>query len=226
MLSSLKHKNIISFVGFCAEGDEKIIIYEHAVHGSLDQHLCGPDFTWFQRLKMCLGVARGLSCIHYDFIHCDINSSKILLDKDWEPKISGFELSTKYPQSWRHRLLIACYSKNMTPKYDVYCFGVLLFEVLYGKKPKETQHRVEPDDIINATLLAQMDRQALTPFTKIIDDCLNEHPVHRPTMDHVVKQLEDVFELQWKHENLVHSTPAEEEGTSLNQEKVNEIFTI
>ncbi|KAJ0876721.1 putative protein kinase RLK-Pelle-LRR-I-1 family [Helianthus annuus] len=212
MLSSLEHKNIIPFLGFCNEDNEKIIVYEHAVRGSLDQHLNGPNLTWFQRLKICLDVARVLSSIHYDVVHCDINSSNIFLDKDWEPKIFGFEHSTKYPQSWRHRLLFSHHSNNtyMTPKYDVYCFGVLLFEVLYGIKPVKTQHCVKVEHgIINPKLWKQMDRQSLTRFTKIIDNCLNEDPVQRPTMDQIVKELDDVFELQWKHENLEHSTDAD-----------------
>ncbi|XP_076940426.1 putative receptor-like protein kinase At5g59700 [Bidens hawaiensis] len=207
--SSLEHKNIISFIGFCDEYDAKILIYEHAVNGSLDQHLSDPDFRWFQRLKICLGVARGLSAIHYDVVHCNINSSKILLDKDLEPKISGFKHSTKYPRSWRHHLLSSHSfdNTNMTPKYDVYCFGVLLFEVLYMVKPMKTQRQ----GIINPKLREQMDRQSLTFLTKIIDKCLNEHPVQRPTMDQVVKELEGVFELQWKHENHEHSTAADKD---------------
>ncbi|XP_076956568.1 putative receptor-like protein kinase At2g23200 [Bidens hawaiensis] len=214
MLSTLKHRNIVSLVGFCEENDEKILVYEYLVHRSLDRHLSGPNLTWFQRLKICLGVAHGLSYIHYDVVHCDVNSSKIYLDKDWEPKISGFELSTKYPQSWRHRLLSSQSFDNrkMTPKYDVYCYGVLLFEVLYAVKPTKTQRQ----GVINPELREQMDRQSLTFLTNIIDKCLSEHPVQRPTMDQVVKELEDVFELQWKHENLEHSTAADKdhEGTS------------
>uniref|UniRef100_A0A251TEE7 Putative receptor-like tyrosine-protein kinase kin-15 n=1 Tax=Helianthus annuus TaxID=4232 RepID=A0A251TEE7_HELAN len=226
MLSSLQHENIITLFGFSDEDDEKIIIYEHAIHGSLDQHLSDPNLTWFQRLKICLGVARGLSYIHYDVIHCDIDSSKIVLDKDWEPKIFGFEHSTKYPQSWRHRLLFShnFYNPNMTPKYDVYCFGVLLFEILYGKKPMKTEDgvKVELDDIINPKLRKQMDRQSLGDFKKIVYNCLSEYPVQRPTMDDIVKKLEDVWELQCQHENIEHS-PSTDEGTSSNLLKVDEM---
>ncbi|KAJ0736309.1 putative protein kinase RLK-Pelle-LRR-I-1 family [Helianthus annuus] len=213
MLSSLKHKNIISFIGFCDEDDEKIIIYEHAVHGSLDQHLRGLDLTWSQRLKICLGVALALRRIHYDVIHCDINSSKILLDDNWEPKVFGFEASTKYPQSWWHRFD----NTDRTPKHDVYSFGVLLFEVACGKKPMFGDHGVneELEDIIDPKLRKQMDEQSLVNFTKITYNCLKENPVQRPTVDQIVKELEDVLELQWKHENLGHS-PAADEATALN----------
>ncbi|KAM0009704.1 putative protein kinase RLK-Pelle-CR4L family [Helianthus debilis subsp. tardiflorus] len=109
MLKSLKHKNIISIFGRCDENNETIIIYGQAFHGTLDQHISDPNLTWSQRLQICLGVARALHYIHCDIIHCDINSSKVFLDHDWEPKIYGFELSTNNPQGWRHRLLYSRY---------------------------------------------------------------------------------------------------------------------
>ncbi|MFS8008998.1 putative protein kinase RLK-Pelle-CrRLK1L-1 family [Helianthus anomalus] len=212
-VKGLEHKNIISILGYNDENDEKIIVYEQAVHGTLDQHLTDPSLTWLQRLKICLGVARALSYIHYDIIHCDINSSKIFLDEDWEPKIYGFELSTKYPQSWRHRLLYSHYfnTDNITPEYDVYSFGVLLLEVLHGRvlhgrKPVVTNDvTMVIDEIIAPYLTKQANAQSLALFKGITYNCLNRQLVQRPTMDQIVKELEDVLEFQWKHANLVRT---------------------
>ncbi|XP_076890688.1 receptor-like protein kinase HERK 1 [Bidens hawaiensis] len=220
MIKSFEHKNIAPFFGYCDENNEKIIIYK-AFHGTLKQHLSGPTLTWPQRLQICLGVARGLNHIHYDVIHCDINSSKIILDEDWEPKIYGFELSTKYPQSWRHRLLFSRYfdTNNLTPKYDVYSFGVLLLEVLCGKKPKITNDGLdeEPEGIIDPNLRKQMDTQTLTLFTSIAYKCLNQQPAQRPTMDQIVRELNEVLELQWEHD-LEHPKAGEEATPSNNLE--------
>ncbi|KAM0038585.1 putative protein kinase RLK-Pelle-CR4L family [Helianthus debilis subsp. tardiflorus] len=217
MVKSLEHKNIISILGYNDENNEKIIVYEQGVHGTLDQHLTDPSLTWLQRLKICLGVARALSYIHYDIIHCDINSSKIFLDQDWEPKIYGFELSTKYPQSWRHRLLYSNYfnTDDMTPDYDVYSFGLLLFEVLSGKKPMITNYvtREVIDEFIDPHLRKQANAQSLALFKHITDNCLNRQLVHRPTMDKIVKELEDVLELQ-------QNSIVPHEDTSFNNLKV------
>ncbi|MFS7909288.1 putative protein kinase RLK-Pelle-CR4L family [Helianthus anomalus] len=209
MLSSLKHIHIISFVGFVDENDEQIVIYELATHGSLDQHISDPTLNWSRRLQICLGVARALSYVQYAIIHCDINSSKIFLDEDWEPKLFGFEFSTKYPQSWRHRLLYSRDSRysheSMTPKFDVYCFGTLMFEILCGRKPviREDVVEEEVDDIIDPSLRKQIDTQSLISFLNIAETCLKKELVERPTMDQIVKELEEAMELQSKHENLV-----------------------
>ncbi|KAJ0735753.1 putative protein kinase RLK-Pelle-LRR-I-1 family [Helianthus annuus] len=154
MLHSLKHQNLVSIVGFCDENDEKIIVNKFEARLSLARYLSDPvTLTWTQRLKICLGIARALSYIHYDegrdfsVIHRDIKSYKILLDVKWEGKISGFELSTMQPAARRDDLLsdLPCgstgyvdptyvKSERVTHKSDVYSFGVVLFEVLSGKK--------------------------------------------------------------------------------------------
>ncbi|MFS8008612.1 putative protein kinase RLK-Pelle-CrRLK1L-1 family [Helianthus anomalus] len=172
------HKNIVYFYRYCDENNEKMIIYK-AFHGTLNQHLSDPTLIWSQRLQICLGVARGLNYIHYDIIHCDINSSKIILDGNWEPKIYGFELSTKYPQSLRHRLLFSRYfdTNNLTPKYNVYSFGLLMLEVLCGRKPVITNAGVdeELEEIIDPNLRKQMSTQTLALFTNIAYKLLNHN---------------------------------------------------
>ncbi|KAL8193832.1 hypothetical protein R6Q57_026074 [Mikania cordata] len=217
-----RHENIASVFEFCDENNEMIIIYK-ADYGTLNQHLSDPTLTWSKRIQICLGVARALNHIHYDVIHCDVNSSKIILDEDWEAKIYGFELSTEYPQSWRHRLRFSRHfdTINLTPKYDVFSFGVLLFEVICGRKPLITNYGVqeELDKIINPNLRKQMDIESLALFKNIAYNCLNQQLVQRPTMDQIVKELEDVLDLQWKHANLVY-TKAANEGTSSNNLKM------
>lgn len=113
MLSTLNHENLVSVIGFCDEDHEQIIIYRHKSHGSLDEYLSEPrNLTWMQRLQICVGVARALSYIHYDkgpdfsVIHRNIESSKILLEDNWKPKLFGFQLSMKNTATRRQRLLL------------------------------------------------------------------------------------------------------------------------
>ncbi|KAL8246269.1 hypothetical protein R6Q59_007492 [Mikania micrantha] len=142
MLSCYKHENLISLVGFCKESEENIIVYEYGKHGSLDRHLSDDKLSWMQRLKISLGAARGFSYLHNDLgpqhrvLHRDIKSSNILLDENWEAKISDFGLSKIGPSNVEFTFLLtdACgtfgyvdpqYVKTgiLTKESDVYSFG-------------------------------------------------------------------------------------------------------
>ncbi|KAK9077151.1 hypothetical protein SSX86_005487 [Deinandra increscens subsp. villosa] len=225
MLSSHEHKNLVSIVGFCDENGEKIIVYQHTGHGCLLQHIPDREFTCSQRIQICLGVAHALKSIHNDFVHGDINVSNILIDNDWEAKVFGFGLSTKYPGNWEHRLLFSHYfdtspdrdpvytnTLGVTPKYDVYSFGVLLYDVFCGKKPSVTSYgEVEKlDQMIDGDLRKQIHTQSLTVLSKTAYDCLNQRRVYRPSMDQIIKELENALELQKEPENLEPSTVADE----------------
>ncbi|MFS7997266.1 putative protein kinase RLK-Pelle-LRR-I-1 family [Helianthus anomalus] len=156
LLTSQNHPNLISLIGYCDEGKEKIIVYEYAEHGSLDQYLRRNNtiyaLTWLERLKICVDAARGLNHLHYHVgkhqtvIHRDIKSSNILLDHNWVAKISDLGLS-KLSLSGLDRSAVvshACGTRGYCePEYfstgivkkesDVYSFGMVLYEVFCGK---------------------------------------------------------------------------------------------
>ncbi|GJZ83059.1 kinase-like domain, phloem protein 2-like protein, partial [Tanacetum coccineum] len=237
MLSSLKHKNLVSLIGFIDEaGVNKAIIYKREANGSLEKYLSDKTLTWMQRLKMCTDVANALSYIHYDVgrdfsvIHCNIKSSKILLDDKWEPKLSGFELSLKNTVARRHRLVLTRdinenayldpkYKKTggLTHKSDVYSFGVVLLEVLCGMSAiAEDEDEDEGllsklakshlDDMVMPHLGKQMDPESFNIFSETAIWCLKEDRADRPYIDQVVKRLEKALELQRKHDNPVNLT--------------------
>nr|XP_043630390.1 probable receptor-like protein kinase At1g30570 [Erigeron canadensis] len=152
MLTRYSHENLISLLGFCDEAGEKVIVYELASNGSLDQHLSSSDLTWKQRIKICLGAAKGLCYLHDDkgtqqrVIHRDVKSSNILLDGEWKAKVSDMGLSKLGPANQVHTALLTnvvgtlgyldpVYLQKgfLTKESDVYSFGVVLFEVLCGR---------------------------------------------------------------------------------------------
>ncbi|KAI3477243.1 hypothetical protein L1887_61084 [Cichorium endivia] len=152
LLSTCRHENIISLLGFCDEKEERIIVYEYASKKSLDLYLNNPNLMWIQRLKICLGAACGLEYLHdakgtqQRILHRDIKSANILLDGNWNPKIADFGLSRYGPANQQHTFIFSdakgtlgyCdpeYLESMVLKKesDVYSFGVVLFEVLCSR---------------------------------------------------------------------------------------------
>nr|GEU57420.1 putative receptor-like protein kinase At5g39000 [Tanacetum cinerariifolium] len=153
--SRFNHENIIPFIGYCDEGNEKIIVYEFASNGSLDSHLKDKEkrrfLTWEHRLKICLGAARGLDYLHSGLgednrvIHRDVKSANILLDHNLVAKICDFGLSksslVNQPQTQVYTNAAGT-DFYMDPIYheggilrkesDVYSFGVVMFELLSG----------------------------------------------------------------------------------------------
>ncbi|KAL8269049.1 hypothetical protein R6Q59_002847 [Mikania micrantha] len=142
--------------------DEKVLVYEYASKGSLDQYLNNNDLTWIQRLKICIGVAHGLAYLHnavgtqQRILHRDIKSSNILLDENWKAKISDFGLSKFGPVNQKYSFLYSnavgtfgyCdpqYVETglLTKESDVYSFGVVLFEILCRRLcvDKNKKHR-------------------------------------------------------------------------------------
>nr|GEW12916.1 protein kinase-like domain, phloem protein 2-like protein [Tanacetum cinerariifolium] len=149
ILSSCKHENIITLLGFCDEDrDHPILVYELASRGSLEDYMGNTDkmtnLTWMQRLKICLDIAHGLNYIH---INTDQDKQKIIHRENWEAKIADFGLSKFHPAdqdaSTHVASTIAGTDMYLDPEYeasarlnkktDIYSFGVVLFEILTGR---------------------------------------------------------------------------------------------
>ncbi|GJU28542.1 kinase-like domain, phloem protein 2-like protein [Tanacetum coccineum] len=240
MLSSLKHQNLVSLLGFCDENGEKIILSRREIKGSLSNYLSDAKLlTWGQRLKISVGLAHALSYIHYDeardfsVIHRDISSITVLLNDNCEPKLSFFHKSMKVEASQRHHSFHTSKvwstngyrdptyekSKSVNHKSDMYSFGIVMFELLCGRKSiiaDDTNKYLAPaaillykgkklNDIVDWDLWKQMDSQSFDLYAEIAYNCLNEEESQRPSIDEIVTRLEKVLELQLEHHNAVYS---------------------
>ncbi|KAJ0639798.1 putative protein kinase RLK-Pelle-CrRLK1L-1 family [Helianthus annuus] len=214
------------------EGNERILVYEYAHRGSLDRYLSDLSLTWTQRLKICLGVARALNYLHdpagtqQRIIHRDIKSSNILLDEEWNAKVSDFGLSKFSPANQPQTFIVTnavgthgycdpLYGKDgiLSKESDVYYFEVVLFEVMCGRLCYEYNphgglkdifvptwekcfEEKRLDDIIFHGLKEHMEPGSISTFSTIAYQCLKVARKERPTMAEIVQKLEIALEQQ------------------------------
>ncbi|KAF8701096.1 hypothetical protein HU200_033748 [Digitaria exilis] len=159
--SKLKHDNFVEMLGYCLEGNQRLVAYEFATMGSLHDILHGrkgvpgaqpgPALDWMQRVKIAIDAAKGLEYLHEkvqpSIVHRDIRSSNVLLFEDYRAKIADFNLSNQSPDmaarlhstrvlgTFGYHAPEYAMTGQLTQKSDVYSFGVVLLELLTGRKP-------------------------------------------------------------------------------------------
>nr|GEX82830.1 protein kinase-like domain, phloem protein 2-like protein [Tanacetum cinerariifolium] len=207
------------------DGHQQFWTEKNETRASLRNYLSDSMLlTWVRRLEISVGIAHALSYIHYDeprafsVIHRNIDSGSVYLNDDWEPKLDPTYIETK----------------RANHKSDIYSFGIVLLELLCGRKsvtrfqdnkylaPVAIFHYREKtlDDIINPDLWKPMDPRSLNVFAEIAYDCLNEERYQRPNIDEIVTRLKKALELQLERENAEHSSVvAEVRGTSSSHEE-------
>ncbi|XP_020253516.1 serine/threonine-protein kinase PBS1-like isoform X1 [Asparagus officinalis] len=155
MLSLLHHPNLVNLIGYCADGDQRLLVYEFMPFGCLEDHLLDlPDdkepLDWNTRMKIAAGAAKGLEYLHDKanppVIYRDFKSSNILLDEGFHPKLSDFGLaklgpvgdkshvSTRVMGTYGYCAPEYAMTGQLTVKSDVYSFGVVLLELITGRR--------------------------------------------------------------------------------------------
>lgn len=227
MLSRLHHRNLVKLIGICTEERSRALVYELIPNGSVESHLHGVDketapLDWAARIKIALGAARGLSYLHEDssprVIHRDFKSSNILLENDFTPKVSDFGLArTAMDEESRHistRVMgtfgyVApeyAMTGHLLVKSDVYSYGVVLLELLTGRKPVDMSQppgeenlvawarplltsKEGLDVMIDKSLDSNIPFENIAKVAAIASMCVQPEVSHRPFMGEVVQAL-------------------------------------
>lgn len=199
ILCNIRHNNVVNLLGYCAEMGERLLVYEFMPHGTLHDHLHGElsPLDWNLRLKIALQAAKGLEYLHKEInpsiIHKDVKTSNILLDSEWSARISDFGLMSATDREL-----------NGDKESDVYNFGIVLLEILSGRKAYDRD--CTPPGLVDWALplirlgksAAIIDRNValprnVEPLLKVADIAelgLRKDPSNRPNMSEIVCLLD------------------------------------
>uniref|UniRef100_A0A0D9WZV5 Protein kinase domain-containing protein n=1 Tax=Leersia perrieri TaxID=77586 RepID=A0A0D9WZV5_9ORYZ len=225
LVAKLQHKNLVRLVGVCLEQEERLLVYEFVPNCSLDQILFDSEkreqLDWGKRYKIINGIARGLQYLHEDsqlkVVHRDLKASNILLDMNMNPKISDFGLARLFGRDQTQgvtNLVVGTYG-YMAPEYamrgnysvksDVFSFGVMVLEIVTGKKNNDCYNSRQCEDLL--TLV--WEQWTARAVSEVVDPlmgggfswsdvmrcihigllCVQGDPAERPVMSSVVMML-------------------------------------
>ncbi|KAF3794870.1 Receptor-like serine/threonine-protein kinase [Nymphaea thermarum] len=227
MLNRLHHRNLVKLIGICVEEHNRCLVYELVPNGSVESHLHGMDkelapLDWSARMKIALGSARGLAYLHEDssprVIHRDFKSSNILLEDDFTPKVSDFGLaraaltdgnehiSTRVVGTFGYVAPEYAMTGHLLVKSDVYSYGVVLLELLTGRKPVDMSQpqgrenlvswahplltsREGLEMIVDPALSGSYPFDSVAKVAAIASMCVQPEVSNRPFMGEVVQAL-------------------------------------
>ncbi|XP_044977953.1 G-type lectin S-receptor-like serine/threonine-protein kinase At2g19130 isoform X2 [Hordeum vulgare subsp. vulgare] len=230
-IGTIQHVNLIRLLGFCSEGRRRLLVYEHMPNGSLDRHLFGPSpghgiLSWEKRYQIALGIARGLDYLHEKcrdcIIHCDIKPENILLDDAFAVKVADFGLAKLMGRDISRVLTTMrgtvgylapewITGTAITAKADVFSYGMLLFEIVSGRRnveqrpdgtvdffPSTAASRLLDGDV-KSTVDRQLDGDAdiaeVERACKVACWCVQDEEGERPSMGTVVQALEGLVDV-------------------------------
>ncbi|KAJ6836561.1 putative serine/threonine-protein kinase PBL19 [Iris pallida] len=235
-LGVVEHPNLVKLIGYCAvdgeRGCQRLLVYEFMPNKSLDDHLFNkvyPSLPWNVRLQIALGAAEGLTYLHegveVQVIYRDFKASNVLLDEEFKPKLSDFGLAREGPSPGNTHVSTAVMGTygyaapdyietgHLTAKSDVWSFGVVLYEILTGRKSTERnrprneqklldwvkRYPVESrrfGQIMDPRLENQYSMRAAREIAKLANICLSKNARDRPKMSEAVESIKQAMQFQ------------------------------
>lgn len=229
-IGTIQHVNLVRLLGFCSEGTNKLLVYEFMQKGSLDTHLfrsTSTDLKWKTRYQIAVGTARGLAYLHEQcrdcIIHCDIKPENILLDDSFAPKLADFGLAKLMGRDFSRVLTTMRGTRGylapewitgvpITAKADVYSYGMMLFEIVSGRRNLENTEEGNTagffptlvaselmkgniGSLLDQRLGGDADLEELERACKLACWCIQDDESCRPTMGQVLQVLEGFLEV-------------------------------
>lgn len=229
-LGQLQHPNLVKLIGYCLEDEHHLLVYEFMPRGSLENHLFRRSsyiepLSWKLRLKIALGAAKGLAFLHspkIKVIYRDFKPSNILVDSDYNAKLSDFGLAKDGPfgeQSYVSTRVMGTHgyaapeymaTGRLTNRSDIYSFGVVLLEIMTGKRVLDPDRSSKEQNLINwarpylrkgkisrimdSTIQGQYSSTSAKIIANLVIECLSVDPRFRPSMDEIVLTLDQLPE--------------------------------
>nr|XP_043609980.1 probable receptor-like protein kinase At5g18500 [Erigeron canadensis] len=256
-IGHVRHKNLVRLLGYCIEGTHRMLVYEYVNNGNLEQWLHGAMrehgyLTWEARMKVIMGTAKALSYLHEAIepkvVHRDIKASNILIDGEFNAKLSDFGLAKLLGAGKSHittRVMgtfgyVAPEYANtglLNEKSDVYSFGVLLLEAITGRDPVDYGRPAEEvnlvdwlktmvgnrqsEEVVDPDITTKPSRSALKRALLTALRCVDPHSNKRPTMGEVVRMLEsDEYQLTREGKRRLRSQSSVAEPVNSDAKKV------
>ncbi|KAH7667479.1 Non-specific serine/threonine protein kinase protein [Dioscorea alata] len=222
-LAKIRHPNLVALEGYYWTSSLQLLIYEFLSGGSLYKHLhensTSNTLSWRERFNIILGVARSLAHLHQlNIIHYNLKSSNVLIDGTGVPKVGDYGLAKLLPMLDRYVISskiqsalgymapeFACRTVKITEKCDVYAFGVLILEIMTGRRPveymeddvvvlcdvmREAMEEGKADEFVDVKLQGCVPAEEMVPVIKLGLICTSQVPSNRPEMSEVVSILE------------------------------------
>ncbi|CAK8564756.1 unnamed protein product [Lathyrus sativus] len=239
-IGKIKHRNLVPLLGYCKVGDERLLVYEYMKYGSLEtvlhERTKNSKLAWETRKNIALGSARGLAFLHHSciphIIHRDMKSSNILLDENFEARVSDFGMARLVNALDTHLTVSTLagtpgyvppeyyQSFRCTAKGDVYSYGVILLELLSGKRPidssefgddnnlvgwsKKLYRERRVSEILDPDLASQTSGEGeVLQYLRIAFECLEERPYRRPTMIQVMAMFKELQAVDTDDDSVV-----------------------